>query len=1032
MAAKRKIRRKSVKRILAFVLGMMLLVSLQGTAFASEAAGEPESGRIMPGQEVELSLDAEDAEDASAQEEFEQEQSDEEAPGEEMPEEGAPSEEISDTEETAPQESAQEPGSAENTAPEGSAEEPEDAEPAVPEEGAQEAEDAESHAAPEAGEGSAPEDVVTAVTETEIPDESTPEEEVQEPAQAEALPEENTEKAEEAEDALPEEETVTGAVQEGTPREPEDVEETATDADMQEPAGEAEIVAATEEETDSLDPMMAAGSGSADTPEIALTFVPEYGRHLPLVGYIYKEGGGTYTTSDYRITVFLQVSEGGNYYVKPTNATPYVDLYEDGVFSLDFISGGNDITAKVLHVMLIPSSYTPNGSGEASFRAAENAALDYVKITRTEDGEFTLDKPERYHEVPPPETTVLPVSSSKIAVNVGFYTDGSFPGSPLSVTLIKQQLEMVKPFANVVRFYSSGGEVQKAYAIARSMGLSVVGTAWLSGNANDDKAELDALIQNCNDGNVQVACVGSETLLRHDLTAAKLIQYIQYVRERLTDKSIPVTTADNLADLVKNRNVLKECDLIMPNCYPFWEGKNISDAGRSFSQSIEYMQAVCRDKQIIVSETGWPTAGQSKVDAVAGEEESAQYFQAVRTWSRTSGTQVLWFDAADEPWKRRDEGEAGANWGLMTTDFVLKSGYSETTFFKAVASKTVDISKAKVTGIVDKTYTGSALTQNPVVKFGQKTLKKNTDYKLTYQNNVNAGTATVTITAIGKDGLGRKYTGSISETFTIKKAAQSLTAAASAARTAVGETCTISVTGAQGTVSFASSDTSVAAVAASSGKVTAKKAGEATITVTSAATANYTAASAKTVVKIVPGATTSLIASNLAAGIKLTWKPVEGAIGYRVYWGDNLLAKITGKSTVTYIDTEARSNGSKYTYKVFAEGAAGVSTLYTSRVAYRLARPSVTSVRNVAEGRLKVEWDQNTKGTGYQLQCSLVSDFSDTDNKAVIRDPATLSRVISGLTKGKTYYVRVRTYKTVGSTEYYSCWSLVKSAKVEK
>ena len=79
-------------------------------------------------------------------------------------------------------------------------------------------------------------------------------------------------------------------------------------------------------------------------------------------------------------------------------------------------------------------------------------------------------------------------------------------------------------------------------------------------------------------------------------------------------------------------------------------------------------------------------------------------------------------------------------------------------------SAKTSIAKATVTGISNKTYTGKAITQNPTVKVGSKTLKKGTDYTLSYSNNIKVGTATVTITGKGS------YTGEIKKTFKITTA----------------------------------------------------------------------------------------------------------------------------------------------------------------------------------------------------------------------------------------------------------------------
>ena len=77
---------------------------------------------------------------------------------------------------------------------------------------------------------------------------------------------------------------------------------------------------------------------------------------------------------------------------------------------------------------------------------------------------------------------------------------------------------------------------------------------------------------------------------------------------------------------------------------------------------------------------------------------------------------------------------------------------------------TTAIGKTAISGITDKTYTGKAITQNPVLKEGSYTLKKGTDYTVSYKNNVQVGTATITLTGKGY------YTGSVSKTFKIKAA----------------------------------------------------------------------------------------------------------------------------------------------------------------------------------------------------------------------------------------------------------------------
>ena len=84
-------------------------------------------------------------------------------------------------------------------------------------------------------------------------------------------------------------------------------------------------------------------------------------------------------------------------------------------------------------------------------------------------------------------------------------------------------------------------------------------------------------------------------------------------------------------------------------------------------------------------------------------------------------------------------------------------------------AKKIDISKAKVTGIVDKVYNGYYQKQKNIkVTLNGKTLKEGTDYKISHYGNKNVGTAKVTITGIGD------YEGSIVKTFKVTKANNTL------------------------------------------------------------------------------------------------------------------------------------------------------------------------------------------------------------------------------------------------------------------
>ena len=338
--------------------------------------------------------------------------------------------------------------------------------------------------------------------------------------------------------------------------------------------------------------------------------------------------------------------------------------------------------------------------------------------------------------------------------------------------------------------------------------------------------------------------------------------------------------------------------------------------------------------------------------------------------------------------------------------------------------KAASLEGAAVSGVTNATYTGTAIKPVPVVKVDGVTLVSGSDYKLSYTGNVNAGIASVKIRGIGN------YTGEAEARFEIRKAAQNITVSPAVATLVPGKTANITATGNTGDVSYISSNSEVASVT-EDGKVTAHKVGKAVITVSAAATDNYEGVAKTVTVDVLPAATTSFTAANLATGIKLTWKKVDGATGYVIYRNGKNLASISKGTTLTYTDDKANTNGTKYTYKIFAKGSSGTSKLSKSVVAYRLARPSITSYKNVATRKMVLKWGKNAKATGYQIQYALKSNFRGVKTATITKN-SIVTKTIGSLTKGKTYYIRLRSYKTVDKKKYYSTWSATRKVTIKK
>lgn len=90
---------------------------------------------------------------------------------------------------------------------------------------------------------------------------------------------------------------------------------------------------------------------------------------------------------------------------------------------------------------------------------------------------------------------------------------------------------------------------------------------------------------------------------------------------------------------------------------------------------------------------------------------------------------------------------------------------------------------------------------------------------------------------------------------------------------------------------------------------------------------------------------------------------------------------------------------------------------------------SILKLKKVSKTKFKVAWKKNSKATGYEIQYGTDSTFSSAKTKKV-KSASTTNTTVSGLEKGKTYYVRVRAYISAGTSRLDGIWSDIKSVRL--
>jgi GPH family glycoside/pentoside/hexuronide:cation symporter len=244
---------------------------------------------------------------------------------------------------------------------------------------------------------------------------------------------------------------------------------------------------------------------------------------------------------------------------------------------------------------------------------------------------------------------------------------------------MREHLDILKEYAHTLRLFGVSGELEKIYRPAkRDYGFRIIAGCWFDRNYSERQiyGELDTLIRLANNGYVDIAVVGSELLFRRDVTAGKLIEHIEYVRAGIKDTSIPVTTSDTAMAWLNNPALVEACDVILVTIYPFFSEVPVEHAADALKATYAQVLAIAGDKPVIISETGWPTAGSPEGAAVPSPENAARYFNDVLDWSRTEGVEVIFFSAFDEAWKREGRNnDIGMHWGHFYEDGTMKDVY---------------------------------------------------------------------------------------------------------------------------------------------------------------------------------------------------------------------------------------------------------------------------------------------------------------------------------------------------------------------
>jgi exo-beta-1,3-glucanase (GH17 family) len=239
-------------------------------------------------------------------------------------------------------------------------------------------------------------------------------------------------------------------------------------------------------------------------------------------------------------------------------------------------------------------------------------------------------------------------------------------GTMIPPEQIAQDFAQLAKISKCVRTYSVQNGLDKAPELARKAGLKLILGIWLGSNRVDNVVEIATAVQLAKDyaDVISAVVVGNEVLLRGEMTAADLAANIRSVKAQV---KVPVTYADVWEYWLRNRDIYDAVDFVTIHILPYWEDLPIpARYAATHVDSIRKRVAVAfPGKEILIGETGWPSAGRMREGALPSRANQARVVSEILTLAKQENFRVNLIEAYDQPWKRQLEGTVGGYWGLI-------------------------------------------------------------------------------------------------------------------------------------------------------------------------------------------------------------------------------------------------------------------------------------------------------------------------------------------------------------------------------
>jgi exo-beta-1,3-glucanase (GH17 family)/glycosyltransferase involved in cell wall biosynthesis len=247
--------------------------------------------------------------------------------------------------------------------------------------------------------------------------------------------------------------------------------------------------------------------------------------------------------------------------------------------------------------------------------------------------------------------------------------DASGDGKLVTAARIRSDLEVLAPHTRALRTYASTGGLELVPAIANEFGLKVSLGAWIGNDEERNEREIRSSIDVArHNPNVTRLIVGNETIFRREHTADYMIRLLERVKR---ESRVPVTTAEQWPVWLEHPELANAVDCIFAHVIPYWEGFSDKLAVDQAFIIYDKLHAAFPNKQIVIGEFGWPSAGHNIRNATPGRGQQAKVLREFVARAQAAGIDYNIVEAIDQPGKVF-EGSVGPYWGIFNASLQPK------------------------------------------------------------------------------------------------------------------------------------------------------------------------------------------------------------------------------------------------------------------------------------------------------------------------------------------------------------------------